>query len=146
MADQILKLVCPNCVSINRVPATRLADGPICGKCKQPLTPGKPIELNPSNFQKLIGNSELPVVVDFWAPWCGPCKMMGPEFAKAAGQLQTQILLAKLNTEDFPQLAAPFNIAGIPTMVLFQQGREVTRQSGAMQQSQIVQWIQSAVK
>lgn len=136
-------VVCGSCAAVNRVPVDRLSDSPICGRCKESLLPGEPIELNDKNFRNFVEKNDLPVVIDFWAPWCGPCKVMAPHFASAAKELNPQFILAKLNTQDHPELASPFNIAGIPTMILFQGGREMRRTSGAMQTAQIVRWIRS---
>ncbi len=142
MKDSLI-LPCAHCGQLNRVPAAKLGDRPVCATCHQPLTGGKPADLDPARFQKLIQRSDLPVVVDFWAPWCGPCKMMAPEFAKASEALAGKAILAKLNTQDFPQPAAQLGISGIPTMILFQGGQEKARQSGAMQSPLIQSWILS---
>lgn len=136
-------LVCPHCGAVNRIPANRLSDNPKCGKCKKPLVASHPLELNDASFARMMQKHDLPVVVDFWAEWCGPCKMMAPAFADAAQRLAPSVTLAKLNTETSQQTAAQFGIRSIPTMILFKNGREVARQSGAMNAAQIVQWVQS---
>jgi thioredoxin 2 len=135
------KVVCPHCVSVNRIPSERLGDKPLCGKCGKQIFTAKPVELNDSTFQKQIANSEIPVLVDFWAEWCGPCKMMAPAFEKAAAALEPKVRLAKLNTENEQQTAQKFNIRSIPTLVMFKDGQEVARQAGAMMGGQIEQWV-----
>ena len=135
------KAVCPYCGAVNRIPADRLNDNPQCGKCGKEIFASKPVDLSAADFQSHVVNSEIPVLVDFWAAWCGPCKMMAPEFEKAAVALEPNVRLAKLNTEDEQQIAAQFDIRSIPTMILFKDGKEVARQSGAMMAGQIEQWV-----
>ncbi|MFH2134384.1 MAG: thioredoxin TrxC [Pseudomonadota bacterium] len=136
-------IVCPHCDAVNRVPADKLAAQPTCGKCKQALFDTHPVELNEANFMRHISNSDVPVLVDFWAPWCGPCKMMAPAFAQAAQQLEPNIRVVKLDTEQAQNLAAQFNIRSIPTLALFKGGREVARQAGAMDANSIVAWARA---
>ncbi len=138
-----LHVVCPHCTAVNRIPAERLVARPKCGKCGQLLFSGKPVELSPSTFQKHLQKNDIPLLIDFWAPWCGPCKMMGPAFAEAATQLEPRIRLAKVNTEMEQNLGAQLNIRSIPTMVLFINGVEKARQSGAMNSAGIIQWVNS---
>jgi thioredoxin 2 len=138
-----LNIVCPHCDAVNRVAAERLSENPKCGKCHQPLFTGHPVELTTANFQKHVTRNDIPVLVDFWAPWCGPCKMMAPAFAQAAARLEPRVRLAKLNTEDEQMIGAQFGIRSIPTLMLFKQGNQVASQPGAMGEADIVRWTQS---
>ena len=139
-------VVCSSCLTTNRVPEHKLGAGGVCGKCGKPLFSRKPVELTSANFNKIIANNDLPVMVDFWAPWCGPCKMMAPVFEQAAQQLEPNMLLAKLNTENEQSIAARYNIRSIPTVAIFRGGRVVAQQAGAMDMRSLTSWAQSQLR
>lgn len=135
-----MKLTCLSCGQVNRVPDERLSSGPKCATCGDALLPKLPVEVDSATLARAVRNDGLPLVVDFWAPWCGPCRMMAPEFEKAAGVLHGRMRLVKLNTEADPQGGARHAIRSIPTMVKFAGGREEKRQSGAVAVGQIITW------
>ncbi len=145
MADSLI-VVCPHCNAPNRLPAARLADGGTCGKCRQALFVRAPLTLTAQTFDTQVGRSDLPVIVDFWAPWCGPCRMMAPAFEQAARELEPACRLAKLDTEAEPALAARYGIRSIPTLVAFSKGREIARQSGAVDAGSLVRWIRNTLR
>lgn len=138
-----LHVACAHCGALNRIPDSRLADAPNCGRCKRPVFNAAPLELTPANFDNLAQRSDLPLLIDFWAAWCGPCQMMAPVFEQAARRLEPRIRLAKLNTEQWPDLAGRFNIRSIPTLVMLHRGREIARQSGAMPLEALLGWAGS---
>lgn len=138
--DASLIIACPHCNARNRVPPARLAEAPACGQCHAPLFVAKPVALDAAGLDAHVARADLPVLVDFWAPWCGPCRMMAPQFEAAAAQLEPQVRLAKVDTEAQPALGGRFGIRSIPSLVLFRQGRELARQAGAMGAADIVRW------
>lgn len=140
MSD-FLHVVCPHCRTVNRLRTARLDDRPNCGRCRKPVFEGRPLALTAADFDLFVGRGDIPLVVDFWAPWCGPCRMMAPAFEQAAALLEPRFRLGKVNTEEEQALAARFGIRSIPTLIIFRQGREVARQAGAISAQEIVRWV-----
>jgi thioredoxin 2 len=138
--SQPVVVACPQCAGLNRVPVERLAESPHCGRCRSLLFTGHPLSLTATNFDAHASRGDLPLLVDFWAPWCGPCRMMAPHYEAAAHDLEPRFRVAKVDTEAEPGLGSRFAIRSIPTLVLFRGGREVARQAGAMTREQILNW------
>ena len=137
-------VICPHCSAANRLDAGRTHDEPVCGKCSTGLLDGKPVAIDDARFERFVARNDLPVVVDFWAAWCGPCRAMAPQFEQAARQLKGDAIFAKVDSDASPQVSARFAIRSIPTLVLFHNGKEIKRQAGAVQAAQIVSWVNAA--
>ncbi|MGD8378924.1 MAG: thioredoxin TrxC [Gammaproteobacteria bacterium] len=144
MAEAI-ELVCPHCQAVNRVPAARLEEKPACGRCHGSLFDGHPVDLDEAGFDRHLKRDGVPVVLDIWAPWCGPCKAMAPAFEQAARELEPRVRFAKLNADNAPNVSARYGIRGIPTVIVFNNGREIARQSGAMSAPQLGQWLRQHI-
>ena len=145
-AVEMLVVACPTDASLNRVPRAKLDRGPKCGRCHNPLFTGKAVELNGANFDSHALKSDLPVVIDFWAEWCGPCRTMTPNFEMAAPRLEPRVRLGKLDTEAEPAIAGRYGIRSIPSTIMIRKGQEIARTSGAMPTSAIVDWVEQALK
>ncbi|MCD2516517.1 thioredoxin TrxC [Massilia sp. G4R7] len=144
--SEALHVVCPQCDAVNRLAAERLLDAPVCGKCAQQLFSGRPLDVDSARFNKHVARNDIPVLVDFWAEWCGPCKMMAPHFAQAAQRLEPRVRLLKVDTERSQDLSAQYGIRSIPTLALFRGGREVARQAGAMDAARLNAWVESQLR
>lgn len=138
-------LPCAHCNALNRIPASRLSEEPGCGRCAKPLFEHRPIDLGDDTLERYISRSSLPLLVDFWVPWCGPCQAMAPAYQAAAAELEPTIRLAKVNSDENPAASSRYHIRSIPTLVLFRGGREIARQAGANSTSGIVRWVRSAL-
>jgi thioredoxin 2 len=143
--DRRVIVACPHCHTLVRVPEARLGDNPTCARCKQAVVTGQPVTLDAASFQAHAGRSDLPVLVDFWAEWCGPCRAMAPVLDRFARERKTQLQVGKVNTDENPQLSAQFAIRSIPTLILFRGGREVARRSGASDLTSLSRWVDSAL-
>jgi thioredoxin 2 len=143
MMEASLHIVCPHCDTINRVPRAKLADGGRCGQCRQMLFDGHPVALDTARFARHLDKSGVPLLVDFWAPWCGPCRMMAPEFERAAALLEPQVRLVKVNVDEEPALAERFQVRSIPTLLLAFEGRELARAAGARSAAQLAEWTRA---
>jgi thioredoxin 2 len=142
-ASNQMNVACPHCRAVNRVPAERLNEAPNCGACKRPLFDGHPAEVSESDFARFVANTDVPIVVDFWAPWCGPCRMMAPVFERAAQELEPRVRFVKVNTDNAQDLAAQYDIRGIPTIAIFKRGQEAARISGAMDATRFIAWVRA---
>jgi thioredoxin 2 len=139
--NQLPHVVCPHCDTVNRVPRAKLAAGGRCGACHQPLFEGRPVSLGGARFARHLDESDIPLLIDFWAPWCGPCQAMAPAIERAAGRLEPRVRLVKVNIDREPALAEQFGVRGIPTIVLALRGREIDRLTGARSEDDLIGWV-----
>jgi len=140
-----IQTVCPSCGAINRVPADKPREKANCGKCHRPLFPAEPVNLSAASMQRMVNKSQTPMVVDFWADWCGPCRQMAPEFHQAAQMLAPNVIFGKLDTQTAPEISQMYGIRGIPSMIMFKDGQEVGRKTGALHHEEIAQWVRGFV-